>query len=108
MNIKELLYEARGDASSVCNILSANPKQFISEELNIPIWQVKYKYTTARNNEKEAVKYIFLNEDDWDLVDSEFNEYIEKFNKKYPYKKISNVKILDVEYMGKARLPIVN
>lgn len=103
-----LLEEAKVDSSEVYEVLKANPKQFISQEIIVPVWAIKYSYTTQRNNLKEAIKYIFLGENDWDLIDNVFFSYIEDFNNRYPYKKISNVKILDAEYIGKMFLPIEN
>ena len=36
----------------------------------------------------------------WDSVEVKFNNYIESQNKKSPYRKISNVEILDASYLG--------
>lgn len=85
---------------------TAHPKQIVSDEIPVPVWKVVYKYTTKRENQKTAKKYILLEESSWDLVSSEFMKYIEEFNKQYPERKISNVEILDTEFLGKVFLQL--
>lgn len=77
-----------------------HPKQLISEEIPIPIWRVHYSYMTARGNPKEADKYIIRDESAWDLIENEFNNYIKEQNEKYPERKLSNVEILDMNFLG--------
>lgn len=108
MNIRDLLKECKIDDYELEDILHSNPKQFLSEELKVPIWKVEYSYLTARNNPKQGIKYLFLQENDWDIVDNEFNKYIEEFNNKFPHKKLLNVEVLDCEYVGHFLLPIYN
>ena len=69
-------------------------------------WKIKYKYTTARGNPKEAVKYMFLDKNAWDSVDQEFMNYIKELNEKYPERIASNVEILDAVYFGKLYLEL--
>lgn len=83
-----------------------HPKQVISTEIPIPIWRYEYSYKTNRGNSKTAIKYIIREESDWDVVDIEFNNYIKKFNDKNPERKLSNVEILDAEFMGKVYLEL--
>lgn len=83
-----------------------HPKQFISEEIPIPIWRIHYSYYTARGNPKEADKYIIKDESAWDCIDNEFDQYIQDQNEKYPERKLSNVEILDVTFMGKVYLSL--
>lgn len=83
-----------------------HPKQIISEDVLIPIWKVKYKYNTARGNPKTATKYLFLEKSAWDIVDNEFMNYIESLNERHPERKLSNVEILDAEFMGKIYIPL--
>ena len=92
--------------SVMCEFKEAHPKQIISTEITIPVWKVTYKYKTNRNNLKSATKYIILNENGWDLVDSIFKEHIEKENRKHPERKISNVAILDIEFLGEVFLQL--
>lgn len=83
-----------------------HPKQLISEEIPISVWKIHYSYYTARGNPKEADKYILDNENAWDRIDNEFMNYIEEQNEKYPDRKLSNVEILDVSFMGNVYLPL--
>lgn len=83
-----------------------HPKQLISEEIPIPIWKVHYSYYTARGNPKEADKYSIKDEEAWDYIENEFNQYIQDQNEKYPERKLSNVKILDITFIGYVYLPL--
>ena len=40
------------------------------------------------------------------MVDNEFMNYINSMNEKHPERKLSNVKILEAEFMGKIYIPI--
>lgn len=84
----------------------AHPKQIISTEIPIPVWKVTYKYKTNRNNDKTAIKYLILEENDWDIVDRDFMKHIEEENRKHPERKLSNVAILDTEFLGEVFLQL--
>lgn len=83
-----------------------HPKQLIGGYIPIPVWKIHYSYTTARGNLKTADKYIIRDEQAWDLVENEFNNHIEEQNEKYPERKISNVEILDISFMGTALIEL--
>lgn len=106
MKILELLNESKINDSKVEEVLHCHPKQIIDEELSIPVWKVNYTYTTARNNNKRAEKYMFLEENAWDLIENNFKNYIKEFNERHPERKLSNVKILDAEFLGKLLVPL--
>lgn len=106
MKIQEFLKELKFADSETSQIKGSNPKQIISAEVRVPVWRIKYSYLTARNNEKESTKYIFQPEEYYDLVEKEFDDYIKELNDKFPYKAISNVKILDMSYIGYALLEL--
>lgn len=106
MKISELQIDCSIDCSDLEEFKSCHPKQIISTEIPIPIWRYKYSYKTKRGNSKTAIKYIIRDESDWDVVDIEFNNYIKEFNDKNPERKLSNVEILDVEFMGKVYLEL--
>ncbi len=86
--------------------IHCHPKQIINAEFFVPVWKIEYKYTTQRGNQKTAVKYLFLEENGWDAVDPLFNLYIEKINEEHPERKVSNVEILDTEFLGKVYLEL--
>ena len=106
MKISELQSVCKYDDSIMEELKNCHPKQIISEEVPIPIWKVGYKYNTVRGNSKTAIKYIFLEENAWDMVDNEFMSHIKSINEKYPERKLSNVEILDAEFMGKIYIPL--
>lgn len=101
MNKSEFLKMCCVDDSNVQQVLTCHPKQIISDVLRIPVWAVRHKYLTQRNNEKESTKYILnYTESEWDGVENEFNNYIAGFNSKNPNRQLSNVEILDITYLG--------
>ena len=106
MTVSELQKNCLMNDSVMTEFKEAHPKQIISTEVPIPVWKVTYKYKTNRNNLKSAIKYIILNENSWDLVDSIFKEHIEEENRKHPERKISNVAILDTEFLGEVFLQL--
>ena len=67
---------------------------------------VLYKNSVAVVNEIEADKYIIRDSTAWDYVEDEFKRYIEEQNRKYPERKLSNVKILDCTFMGTSILEL--
>ena len=106
MKISELQSVCKYDDSIMEEFKQCHPKQIISEEVSIPIWKVKYSYNTNRGNPKTATKYLFLEESAWDMVENEFMDYIESMNEKHPERKLSNVEILDAEFMGKVYISL--
>lgn len=106
MTISELQKNCFMNDSVMTEFKEAHPKQIISDLLPVPIWKVEYTYKTSRNNLKSATKYIILNENGWDLVDSIFKEHIEEINRKHPERKLSNVAILDTEFLGEVFLQL--
>lgn len=106
MKISELQSVCKYDDSIMEELKCCHPKQIINEEIPIPVWKVEYRYNTVRGNSKTAIKYLFLEESSWDMIDNEFKNYIELMNEKRPERKLSNVEILDVEFMGKIYIPL--
>jgi hypothetical protein len=104
MKISDLLTQCKISDSALSEIIEAHPKQIVSDRLYIPVWKINYSYCTARGNPKEAVKYIFREETDWDIVPLEFEKYMNEMNEKHPERKLSNVKILDTSFIGKLEL----
>lgn len=105
MKISELQIICKYDDSIMKELKDCHPKQIISKYIPIPVWKVEYQYNTARGNMKKSIKYLFLEETAWDIVHNEFMNYIETFNAKHPERKLSNVEILDTEFMGKIYIP---
>lgn len=100
MDREEFFKQLVVNDSEMKEFLQIHPKQLISSEVKVPVWQIKYSYLTARNNEKTSIKYILAAESDYDIVEVEFWEYIKAINENLPYRAISNVEILDIDYMG--------
>lgn len=106
MTVSELQRKCLIDDSVLNEFKECHPKQIIDSEIMIPVWKIKYKYKTNRGNDREAVKYIFRHHADWDITERDFLQYIKDFNEKYPERKISNVKILDMDFLGKAYIKL--
>lgn len=62
------------------------------------IWKIDYSYKTQRGNKRENHKYIIAEDNSNARID--FLEYINKFNEENQHRSLSNVKILDVGYVG--------
>ncbi len=101
-----MLKECFINDSDMTEFKNIHPKQLVSDIIPIPIWKIHYSYCTARGNPKEANKYIIRDESAWDCIDGEFKHYIEKYNEKHPERKLSNVEILDISFMGEAVLEL--
>lgn len=102
----DLLKDCYINDSALSEFKDIHPKQLISEVIPIPVWKIRYAYYTARGNPKEADKYIIKDESAWDCIENEFIQYIQRQNEKYPERKLSNVEILDVFFMGSAELQL--
>lgn len=103
-NIIDNLIEIDNDIKN--ELQKAHPKQWLNEVIKIPIWKIKYEYTTVRNNHKIYYKYFIADETDWDLIEPEFNFQLKCFNENNPERKLSNVQILDIKFLGDFSLPI--
>lgn len=70
--------------------------KFIDYEMRFSIYKIRYTYKTVRGNKKENYKYLIAS----DGTDAKFKflDYIKRFNKEKPYRAISNVRILEVDY----------
>jgi hypothetical protein len=107
MDKLNLIKSLKFDDSDVCEEMqSLHPLQIISDDIEVPIWRIKYSYLTQRGNKKEATKYLFKDESCYDCIDNEFNLYIQRFNEEHQDRMLSNVEILDAEYIGKSYLHI--
>lgn len=106
MTVSELQASCFINDSVMTEFKDAHPKQIVSSEIPIPVWKITYKYKTNRNNDKIAIKYIIQNENGWDLIEGELTKHIEEINEKHPERKISNVEILDIEFLGEVFLQL--
>ena len=103
--ISDLQKQCKLNDSAMEEFLTCHPKQIIGD-LPVPVWKVLYRYTTKRNNEKENVKYMLGDSTYWDYVENVFKQSIRDNNEKFPERAISNVEILDVNFMGNAVLEL--
>ena len=99
MDREEFLKQLVVNDSEMKEFLQIHPKQLISSEVKVPVWRIEYSYLTARKNEKTSTKYILAAEFDYDIVEVEFWEYIKNINEDMSYRAISNVKILEINYI---------
>lgn len=103
--ISDLQKQCKLNDSAMEEFLTCHPKQIIGD-LPVPVWKIAYKYMTQRNNEKTGVKYIIRDSTCWDGVENEFMQHIKDNNEKFPERAISNVEILDVNFIGNAVLEL--
>lgn len=82
--------------------------------IGLNMYKITYQYSTKRDNGKTGKKYMFANAtemaaDDFEasiMVEGEFINWVTRFNAKFPFRSISNVKILEVVPCACANLSI--
>ena len=80
-----------------------HPKQIINKvgNLKFSLFEVKYQYTTSRNNKKEGIKYFFIDtfNPQYNLKE-ELNKWVIDYNEENKHRQISNVKFLESQCLG--------
>lgn len=75
-----------------------HPKQIINKvgNLKFSLFEVKYQYTTNRNNKKEGIKYFFIDTfNPQHNIEEELNKWVIDYNEENKHRQISNVKFLE-------------
>lgn len=88
-------------------IKKLHPTQMLTGRLTAPFYEVEYSYLTARKNYRKRKKYVLLRieHDDLDLeIRMMLEDWVAEHNRKYPYRKISNVDILDIRPVAYATI----
>lgn len=91
-------------------IKKLHPAQILTGRLTTPLLEVTYSYVTSRGNYKVAKKYLLLRSlhEDIDIeVDMELHDWVDAQNKAYPYRRISNVQILEINLIAYATISLV-
>ena len=86
-----------------------HPAQLLSSRVRIPIYEVTYSYNTKRGNYHVGKKYVFCRREHEDLdieIVMLLRDWVEDINKWKPYRKIFNVKILEIKPIAYALLSI--
>ncbi|MCX7923854.1 MAG: transposase [Clostridia bacterium] len=89
-------------------LTNIHPSQLITSRLKIPLFRIRFSYTTPRGNHREHEKYMFTSKHDECHMEAQMNfeSWVEDYNREHPHRKMSNVNILDIEYISDARLSI--
>lgn len=86
-----------------------HPAQVLTGRLTAPLLEVKYSYVTIRGNYRTAKKYLLLRsiheEVDFE-VDMILRDWVDEQNKERPYRKISNVEILEINLIAYATISL--
>lgn len=88
-------------------IKNLHPTQFLTSRLTAPLYQVEYAYDTIRGNYRKAYKYILLSieHEQYDLeIEMLLSDWVEARNRKRPYRRISNVQILEIRPIAYAAI----
>lgn len=88
-----------------------HPRQILTSRITAPIYEVTYRYDTCRNNQREGKKYVILrsaHEDEEFEIDMLFRDWVEEENRRRPYRKISNVQILEIRPRAYATLSLTS
>ena len=85
-----------------------HPMQMLSLNILLPLYEISFSYMTVRGNCRQAKKYAFLAEHSEVDFEAELllKDWISEQNARKPYRKISNVKILEIQKIAYGRLDI--
>ena len=90
-------------------IRKLHPAQILTGRLTVPLLEVKHSYVTNRGNYRTAKKYLLLHSlhEDVDIeVDMIMRDWADEQNKARPYRKISNVDILEINLIAYATISL--
>lgn len=90
-------------------IKKLHPAQVLTGRLTVPLLEVRCSYVTTRGNYRKAKKYLILRSlhEDVDIeVDMILHDWVDAQNKARPYRKISNVKILEIKLIAYATISL--
>jgi len=88
-------------------LVAINPRQVVNTigDITITIYEVKYQYTTVRNNRKNGTKYFIMNSCSPEQnMEKQLELYIQNYNKDNPSRLLSNVKFLEGKCLDLIRL----
>ena len=84
-----------------------HPKNFIKTRRELPVYQIKLAYFTAKGNYKNAYRYaVFNSKDDNEYSDFWLDMFVRDYNNENPDHPMKDCEILDMKYIGDAVLPI--
>lgn len=90
-------------------IKKLHPAQVLTGRLTVPLLEVRCSYVTKRGNYRKAKKYLILHSlhEDVDIeVDMILNDWVDAQNEACPYRKISNVEILEIKLIAYATISL--
>lgn len=80
--------------------------KIITEDLSSYVYRVNFSYKTRRGNKRQSHRYLVNNELDIADIKVRFLDYVSNYNKEFPYRELSNVEILDVQY-EEIKIPLI-
>ena len=87
-----------------------HPKQMLNMRITIPLYRVRYSYTTRRGNTRQSEKFFFATAGEHEElsleVEMKLKDWFEDENRERPYRAVSNVEILDIDRVAYATLPL--
>lgn len=90
-------------------IKNLHPAQILTGFLSAPLYEVRYSYITSGKNHRITNKYILLRlvHEDVDFeIDMAMRDWANENNKAHPYRKISNVEILEIKLIAYATISL--
>lgn len=93
-------------------LLKTHPKQFISSDVEIPLYEITYSYATNRGNLREGTKFFFssyMPQDSFELevmAEGKLMQWVDSFNFDNPHRRIGNVEILSVRLVAASKLSL--
>ena len=86
---------------------NTHPKNFIKTKVELPVYEIKLAYFTAKGNYKVSHRYAVLNsKEENEYSDFWLDMFVQDYNNENPDHPMKDCKILDMKYIGDAVLPI--
>ncbi len=88
-------------------IKKLHPAQFLTGRIKTPLYEITYSYVTARGNVRRAKKYILLQleHEEYEFeIELQLDEWVRGQNERRPWRRISNVRILEIKKLAYATL----
>ena len=86
--------------------MNIHPRNFIKSKLELPVYKVSVGYETEKGNYKESEKYMILNNTSEQEYDDMWADMFTRDYESEHKESIKNIKVLSVDFVGDAVLPI--
>lgn len=87
-------------------LMNIHPKNFIKTRISHPVYRVTVSYETDRGNHKESEKYMILDSPAYEEYEDFWADMFVRDYEEEHRRKIKNLEICNIDYIGDAVLTI--